>query len=90
MGPKAKNIKPNIKKIQVIQNFEAEIDTPSNTMHQESFNRLKPLTLSERYVRARLNYSVSLVVRLVEEYREGFESRYIEYPTPLCNCYIEH
>ncbi|RNA36110.1 hypothetical protein BpHYR1_011330 [Brachionus plicatilis] len=39
--------------------------------------------LSERYVRAGLSHSVPVVVRLVEEYREGFESRYIEYPTPL-------
>ncbi|RMZ96077.1 hypothetical protein BpHYR1_001207 [Brachionus plicatilis] len=30
-----------------------------------------------------ISHSVPLVVRLVEEYREGFESRYIEYPSPL-------
>ncbi|RNA13285.1 glycoside hydrolase [Brachionus plicatilis] len=81
----------NIKKIQVIQNsavqfiLKLKYDTPSNIMHQEAFNKLKLLTvtnrlfeLSERYVRAGLNHSVPLVVRLVEEYREGFESRYIE------------
>ncbi|RNA36062.1 hypothetical protein BpHYR1_052712 [Brachionus plicatilis] len=63
---------------------------PSNIIHQEAFNKLNLLTisnrlfeLSERYVRTGLSRSVPLVVRLVEEYREGFESRYIEYPTPL-------
>ncbi|RNA10458.1 hypothetical protein BpHYR1_035489 [Brachionus plicatilis] len=49
--------------------------------------------LSERYVRVGLSHSVPLVIRLVNEYREGFESRFIEYPTPLCNslcnCYLE-
>ncbi|RNA27474.1 hypothetical protein BpHYR1_004446, partial [Brachionus plicatilis] len=35
-----------------------------------------------------LSHSIPLVVRLVKEYKEGFESRYIEYPTPLCNCYL--
>ncbi|RNA20131.1 hypothetical protein BpHYR1_043440, partial [Brachionus plicatilis] len=49
-------------------------------------NRL--FELSERYVRVVLSHSILLVVRLVEEYTEGFESRYIEYPTPLCNCYL--
>ncbi|RNA08263.1 hypothetical protein BpHYR1_047809, partial [Brachionus plicatilis] len=49
-------------------------------------NRL--FELSERYVRAGLSHSVPLTVRLVEEYNKGFESRYIEYPTPLCNCYL--
>ncbi|RNA24243.1 hypothetical protein BpHYR1_040424 [Brachionus plicatilis] len=44
-------------------------------------NRL--FELSERYVRAGLSHSILLVVRLVEEYREGFEARHIEYPTPL-------
>ncbi|RNA35182.1 hypothetical protein BpHYR1_023987 [Brachionus plicatilis] len=54
------------------------------------FNKLKLPTvsnrlfeLSERYVRTGLSHSIPLVVRLVEEYKEGFESRYIEYPTPL-------
>ncbi|RNA01985.1 hypothetical protein BpHYR1_032675 [Brachionus plicatilis] len=49
-------------------------------------NRL--FELSERYVRAGLSHSVPLVIILVNEYREGFESRFIEYPTPLCNCYL--
>ncbi|RNA30830.1 hypothetical protein BpHYR1_037378 [Brachionus plicatilis] len=49
-------------------------------------NRL--FELSERYVRTGLSHSIPLVVRLVKEYKEGFESRYIEYPTPLCNCYL--
>ncbi|RNA12726.1 hypothetical protein BpHYR1_032832 [Brachionus plicatilis] len=59
-------------------------------MHQEAFNKLKLLTFSNRlvelsdiYVRAGLSNSVPLVVRLVEEYREGFESKYIEHPTQL-------
>ncbi|RNA44102.1 RNA-directed DNA polymerase from mobile element jockey-like, partial [Brachionus plicatilis] len=86
----------NIKKIQVIQNsavrsiLKLKYDTPLNIMHQEAFNKLKLLTvtnrlfeLCERYVRAGLSHSVPLVVSLVEEYREGFELRYIEYPTPL-------
>ncbi|RNA28084.1 hypothetical protein BpHYR1_019812, partial [Brachionus plicatilis] len=90
----------NIKKIQVIQNsavrsiLKLKYDTPSNIVPQETFNKLKLLTvtnrlfeLSERDVRTGLSHSVPLVLRLVEEYREGFESRYIEYPTPLCNCY---
>ncbi|RNA15376.1 RNA-directed DNA polymerase from mobile element jockey-like [Brachionus plicatilis] len=87
----------NIKKIQVIQNsavrsiLKLKYEIPSNIIHQEAFNKLNLLTisnrlfeLSERYVRTGLSHSVPLVVRLVEEYREGFESRYIEYPTPLC------
>ncbi|RNA22946.1 hypothetical protein BpHYR1_005781 [Brachionus plicatilis] len=68
-------------------------NTPSNIIHNEAYNKLKLLTvsnrlfeLSERYVRAGLSYSVPLTVRLVEEYNIGFESRYIEYSTPLCNC----
>ncbi|RNA20646.1 hypothetical protein BpHYR1_044842 [Brachionus plicatilis] len=59
-------------------------------MYQEFFNKLKPLTvsnrlceLSERYIRTGLSNSVPLVLRLLEEYKAGFESRYIEYPTPL-------
>ncbi|RNA06275.1 hypothetical protein BpHYR1_053742, partial [Brachionus plicatilis] len=39
--------------------------------------------MSERYVGTGLSHSVPLTVRLVEEYNKGFESRYIEYPTPL-------
>ncbi|RNA18981.1 hypothetical protein BpHYR1_041821 [Brachionus plicatilis] len=65
-------------------------DTPSNIVHHEVFNKLKLLTdsnrlfeLSERYVGTGLSHSIPLVVRLVKEYKEGFESRYIEYPTPL-------
>ncbi|RNA17073.1 RNA-directed DNA polymerase from mobile element jockey-like, partial [Brachionus plicatilis] len=91
----------NIKKLQAIQNaavrsiLRLKYDTPSNIMHQEAFNKLKLLTvsnrlfeLSERYVGTGLSHSIPLVVRLVEEYKEGFESRYIEYPTQLCNCYL--
>ncbi|RNA27800.1 hypothetical protein BpHYR1_001407 [Brachionus plicatilis] len=70
--------------------LKVKYDYPSNIMHLEAFNKLKLLTVSnrlfelnERYVRAGLSHSVPLVVRLVEEEREGFESRYIEYPTPL-------
>ncbi|RNA26342.1 Pol, partial [Brachionus plicatilis] len=65
-------------------------DTPSNIVHHEAFNKLKLLTvsnrlfeMSERNVGTGLSHSIPLVVRLVKEYKEGFESRYIEYPTPL-------
>ncbi|RMZ99290.1 hypothetical protein BpHYR1_053070, partial [Brachionus plicatilis] len=75
--------------------LKLKYDTPSNIVHQEAFNKLNLLTvsnrlfeLSERYVRAGLSHSFPLVVKLVEEYRGGFESRYIEYPTRLCNCYL--
>ncbi|RNA07938.1 hypothetical protein BpHYR1_037771, partial [Brachionus plicatilis] len=44
-------------------------------------NRL--FELSERYVGTGLSHSIPLVERLVKEYKEGFESRYIEYSTPL-------
>ncbi|RMZ99259.1 hypothetical protein BpHYR1_047833, partial [Brachionus plicatilis] len=61
-------------------------------MYQEAFNKLKLLTvsnrlfdLSERNFRTGLSHSVPLVVSLVKEYREGFESRYIEYPTLASN-----
>ncbi|RNA06894.1 hypothetical protein BpHYR1_025226 [Brachionus plicatilis] len=86
-------------KIQVIQNsavgsiLNLNQDT-SNIMDQEAINKLKQrvsnrlFKLSERYVRAGLSHFVPLVVRLVEEYREDFESRYIEYPTPLSKCYL--
>ncbi|RNA41748.1 hypothetical protein BpHYR1_040116 [Brachionus plicatilis] len=49
-------------------------------------NRL--FELSERYIGTGLSHSIPLVVRLVEEYKEGFESRCVKYPTPLCNCYL--
>ncbi|RNA02671.1 hypothetical protein BpHYR1_000417 [Brachionus plicatilis] len=42
--------------------------------------------LTERYVRNALENSVDMVVQLVKEYNLGFESRYINFPTPLCNC----
>ncbi|RNA18926.1 hypothetical protein BpHYR1_000590 [Brachionus plicatilis] len=86
----------NIKKLQGIQNtavrsfLKLKYDTPSNIVHHEAFNKLKLLTvsnrlfeLSERYVGTGLSHSIPLVERLVKEYKEGFESRYIEYPTPL-------
>ncbi|RNA17999.1 hypothetical protein BpHYR1_012102 [Brachionus plicatilis] len=86
----------NIKRLEVIQNsavrsiLKLRYDTPSNILLNEAYIKLKLLTvsnrlfeLSERYVRAGLSHSVSLTVRLVEEYNKGFESRYIEYPTPL-------
>ncbi|RNA39844.1 RNA-directed DNA polymerase from mobile element jockey-like [Brachionus plicatilis] len=72
----------NIKKLQAIQNtavrsiLKLKYDSPSN------------IELSERYVGTGLNHSIPLVERLVKEYKEGFESRHIEYPTPLCNCYL--
>ncbi|RMZ99466.1 hypothetical protein BpHYR1_015089 [Brachionus plicatilis] len=48
-----------------------------------SLERTVVFELSERYVRVGLSHSVQLMVRLVEEYREDVEPRYIEYPTPL-------
>ncbi|RNA21073.1 RNA-directed DNA polymerase from mobile element jockey-like [Brachionus plicatilis] len=86
----------NIKSLEVIQNSEVRsilklrYDSHSNILHNEAYNKLKLLTvsnrlfeLSERYVRTGLSHSVPLTVRLVEEYNRGFESIYIEYPTPL-------
>ncbi|RNA33680.1 hypothetical protein BpHYR1_035513 [Brachionus plicatilis] len=70
--------------------LKLKYDSPSNIVHHEAFNKLKLLTvsnrlieLSERYVGAGLSHSIPLVVRLVKEYKEGFESRYIENLTPL-------
>ncbi|RNA40044.1 hypothetical protein BpHYR1_029015 [Brachionus plicatilis] len=34
------------------------------------------------------NLNIFTQVDILTEYKEGFESRYIEYPTPLCNCYL--
>ncbi|RNA13509.1 hypothetical protein BpHYR1_015663, partial [Brachionus plicatilis] len=86
----------NIKKIQVLQNsairfiLKLKYDTPSKILHHEAFNKLKFLTvsnrlfeLSERYVAGGLRHSVPLVINLVDEYKAGFESRYVEYQTPL-------
>ncbi|RNA43528.1 hypothetical protein BpHYR1_028493 [Brachionus plicatilis] len=86
----------NIKKLLAIQNtavrsiLKLKYDTPFNIVHHEAFNKLKLLTVShrlfeltERYVGTGLSHSIPLVVRLVKEYKEGFQSRYIEYPTPL-------
>ncbi|RNA30974.1 hypothetical protein BpHYR1_035859 [Brachionus plicatilis] len=91
----------NIKKLQAIQNtavrsiLKLKYDTPSNIVHHEAFNKLKLLTVSnrlfefsERYVGTGLSHSIPLVERLVKEYKEGFESRYIEYLTLLCNFYL--
>ncbi|RMZ97086.1 hypothetical protein BpHYR1_028684 [Brachionus plicatilis] len=92
----------NIKKLQTIQNsavryiLKLRFDTPSSILYHEAQNKLKFHTisnrlfeLSERYVRAGLTNSVPLLLRLVNEYRRGFESRFVNYPTPLCNCYLE-
>ncbi|RNA03038.1 hypothetical protein BpHYR1_046126 [Brachionus plicatilis] len=43
------------------------------------FDRL--LELSERCVARGKRHSAPLLVKLVEEYKAGFESRYVEYPT---------
>ncbi|RNA28369.1 RNA-directed DNA polymerase from mobile element jockey-like [Brachionus plicatilis] len=77
--------KTNIKKIQVIQNsavrsiLKLKYDTPSNIIHQEAFNKLNLLTisnrlfeLSERYVRAGLTAS-----RFVKDEPSQYE--YVEY-----------
>ncbi|RNA29836.1 hypothetical protein BpHYR1_051398 [Brachionus plicatilis] len=75
--------------------LKPKYDTPSNIIHQETFNKPNLLTvsnrifkLSERYVWEELSHSFPLVINLVEEYREGFESRYIEYTNSLCNFYL--
>ncbi|RNA33384.1 hypothetical protein BpHYR1_045180 [Brachionus plicatilis] len=78
----------NIKKIQVLQNsavgfiLKLKYYTPSNILRHESFNKLKLLTvsnrsfeLSERYEVGGLRHSVPFVVKLVDEYKAGFESR---------------
>ncbi|RNA24385.1 hypothetical protein BpHYR1_020520 [Brachionus plicatilis] len=49
-------------------------------------NRL--FELGKRYVVGGLHHSVPLVIKQADEYKAGIESRYIEYPTPLCNCYL--
>ncbi|RNA05841.1 RNA-directed DNA polymerase from mobile element jockey-like [Brachionus plicatilis] len=84
----------NIKRIQAIQNsavrfiLKLKYDTPYDILHNEAFDKLKELKVSnrlfelaERYVGVGLSHSVPLVTRLVEEYMKGFESRFIEYPT---------
>ncbi|RMZ97296.1 hypothetical protein BpHYR1_039878, partial [Brachionus plicatilis] len=66
----------NIKRLEVIQNsavrsiLKLRYDTLSNILHNEAYNKLKLLTvsnrlfeLSERYVRAGLSHSVPLTVR---------------------------
>ncbi|RNA36063.1 hypothetical protein BpHYR1_052713 [Brachionus plicatilis] len=70
-------------------------DTPSNIGHHEAFNKLKLLTVSNRlfelnegYVGTGLSDSIPLVVRL-KEYKEGFESKYIEYQTPLSSSSVQ-
>ncbi|RNA10355.1 hypothetical protein BpHYR1_036334 [Brachionus plicatilis] len=57
-----------------------------------SVNKLKLLTVSNRhfelseiYVAGGLHHFLPLVVKLVDEYKAVFESRYVEYPTPSCN-----
>ncbi|RNA14984.1 hypothetical protein BpHYR1_019022, partial [Brachionus plicatilis] len=91
-----KIISKNYKQFRIQQLIlKLKYETPSNIVHHEALNKQKLLTvsnrlfeLSERYVGTGLSHSIPLVVRLVKEYKEGFESRYIEYPTPLCNCYL--
>ncbi|RNA13367.1 hypothetical protein BpHYR1_044340 [Brachionus plicatilis] len=61
-----------------------------NVMIKDDFNKKnikvqaskRNFELSERYV-AGLRNSVPLVVRLMVEFKEDFESRNIEYPTPF-------
>ncbi|RMZ99336.1 hypothetical protein BpHYR1_015390 [Brachionus plicatilis] len=75
--------------------LKLKYDTSSNIVHHETFNKLKLLTvsnrlyeLSERYEAGGLRHSVPLVVKLVDEYKAAFESRYVEYPTSFCNYYL--
>ncbi|RNA11093.1 hypothetical protein BpHYR1_054380 [Brachionus plicatilis] len=44
--------------------------------------------LFERYVEGRLRHSVILVVKLVDEYKAGFESRCVEYPSSLLSQWL--
>ena len=73
----------NLKKLQVIQNsatrtiLKLRYDTPTSFLHHEAklklhtfANRLDELT--EKYVGRSLAYSVPLVVRLVDEYKRGY------------------
>lgn len=91
----------NLKKLQAFQNsavrtiLKLKYDTSSVNLHHEALTRLGLETvanrldgLTERYVRNGLSNSVQLVVRLVEEYQRGFNSRNVSYSTPLCNCYL--
>ncbi|RMZ97077.1 hypothetical protein BpHYR1_024226 [Brachionus plicatilis] len=48
-----------------------------------STNYVNRCVANERYEAGGLRHYVPLVVKLVEEYKAGFESRYVEYPTPL-------
>ncbi|RNA23501.1 hypothetical protein BpHYR1_002999 [Brachionus plicatilis] len=61
-----------------IEILNSNSDFFRNNNHLES-----AFELSERYVGKGLSHSIPLVVRLVNKYKEGFESIYFEYPTPL-------
>ncbi|RNA21263.1 hypothetical protein BpHYR1_020299 [Brachionus plicatilis] len=67
-------------------------DNPSNILRHEAFNKLKLLTVTSRffelneiYLEGGLLHSLLFVIKLVDEYKAGNESRYVEYPNPLCN-----
>ncbi|RNA30727.1 hypothetical protein BpHYR1_031633 [Brachionus plicatilis] len=53
------------------------------------FSARRRIIRIERYVGTGLSHSIPLVERLVKEYKEGFESRYIEYPTPLSSSSVQ-
>ncbi|RNA20471.1 hypothetical protein BpHYR1_017274 [Brachionus plicatilis] len=79
-----------LKAVPVRYILKLKYDTPSDILHNEAFDKLKLLKVSnrlfelaERYVGVGLSHSVPLVTRLVEEYMKNFESKFIEYPTPL-------
>ncbi|RNA01871.1 hypothetical protein BpHYR1_027310 [Brachionus plicatilis] len=46
------------------------------------------VSLGEKYVRRGLQKQVAPVCRLISEFRHYFESRDINYPTPLCSFYL--
>ena len=90
-----------LKKLQVIQNtaIRSILKLPyftnsENLFHQgEQHLKLQKVDhrlqeLTERYIRNGLDKSVQIVVRLVNEFKNSFESRHINYSTPLCNCYL--
>ncbi|RMZ99804.1 hypothetical protein BpHYR1_023631, partial [Brachionus plicatilis] len=55
---------------------------------QRSSSRLNLIKIFDRYVAGGLRHSVPWVIKLVDEYKAGFESRYAEYSTTLFNCYL--
>lgn len=89
----------NSHKLQVIQNnairtiFKLKFDTSSNTLAEnEKRLKLKPVKnrlqdLSNKYIKNSLEKSNNLIVKLVNEYLNGFTSREENISVPLSNCH---